>query len=321
MIGPMSTNNDTQQPDIEIEPPFLSRFQCGNTGIDYLHSVDSGIPGPHAMITSVVHGNEFSGAIAVAELIDNPPKLERGRLSLCFVNADACSQFDRLRPWHTRFIDEDMNRVWDESVLDGARTSVELTRARDLRSTVDSVDFLLDLHSMASDFSPVILAGSKSKGRVLAERLGLGLPIVVDSGHQAGRRLRDYGAFDSEASEKTSLLIECGQHWLVSTLHTARKAAMAFLETTGLVSEKESRRKKAARITVRVTQTVTAQTNEFEFTERYQGLEVIGPQGTVVAKDGDKLILTPYENCVLVMPTFGVQSGQTAVRLGKLITR
>lgn len=304
---------------IEIEPPFLSRFQCGNTGIDYLHCVDSGRPGPHAMITSVVHGNEFSGAISVAELIDNPPTLQLGRLSLCFVNAEACSRFDRERPWHSRFIDEDFNRVWNDDVLSGPRLSLELGRARDLRQTIDSVDYLLDLHSMASDSPAIILAGSTDRGREFAKELNIGLTIVLDQGHQAGQRLRDYGEFNAERSQKTALLVECGQHWRATTVHTARKAATAFLSALNMVRDENPRTSEPASSVIRVTDTITATSNVFEFTENYSGLEQIGAAGTTIANDGDLVITTPYDGCVLVMPTHGVQLGQTAVRLGRVL--
>ena len=39
--------------------------------------------------------------------------------------------------------------------------------------------------------------------------------------------------------------------------------------------------------------------------------------GTVIAKDGGREIRTPYDNCVLVMPTRRITKGQTAVRLGR----
>jgi hypothetical protein len=36
--------------------------------------------------------------------------------------------------------------------------------------------------------------------------------VVIDGGHAAGRRLRDYAFFDDDADPRTALLIECGQH-------------------------------------------------------------------------------------------------------------
>lgn len=304
---------------IEIEPPFLSRFQCGNTGIDYLHRIDSGKPGPHAMITSVVHGNEFSGAVAVAELLENPPPILRGRLSLCFVNAEACLRFDRKRPWHSRFIDEDLNRLWDDDVLTGPRQSLELDRARNLRPTIDEVDYLLDLHTMASVSPPLILAGTTERARDLAEKLCLGLTIVMDSGHQTGRRLRDYGAFSEENSHQTALLVECGQHWRADSVRLAGRTMSRFLATLGMTDSNVRDDTSLRSNVLRITHTITAEGSAFEFCDRYESLQTIERNGTVIAKDGDVVVTTPYDNCVLVMPTHGAQPGQTAVRLGRML--
>jgi hypothetical protein len=44
---------------------------------------------------------------------------------------------------------------------------------------------------------------------------------------------------------------------------------------------------------------------------------VIPKVGTVIAHDGSREVRTPYDNCVLVMPTRRITKGQTAVRLGR----
>ncbi|HEY1506592.1 MAG TPA: peptidase M14, partial [Stellaceae bacterium] len=40
-------------------------------------------------------------------------------------------------------------------------------------------------------------------------------------------------------------------------------------------------------------------------------------KGTVIARDGGKEIRTPYDDCVLIMPSRRFARGQTAVRLGR----
>jgi len=64
---------------------------------------------------------------------------------------------------------------------------------------------------------------------------------------------------------------------------------------------------------------VTITSDRFEFVENYVGLEVIAKQGSVIGHDGDKEVLTPYDNCVLIMPSRRLVRGQTAVRLGRYI--
>jgi hypothetical protein len=69
---------------------------------------------------------------------------------------------------------------------------------------------------------------------------------------------------------------------------------------------------------IRVTEPVTALSPGFRFAQRWQGLEVLPKAGTVVAMDGEKIWRTPYDDCVLVMPsTAHVKPGNTMVRLGR----
>ena len=106
------------------------------------------------------------------------------------------------------FLDEDLNRVWDETVLDGPRRSRELDRAREMRPLVEAADALLDLHSMLWPSDPLILSGPTEKGRRLA--LGIGIPglVVSDRGHAAGRRLIDYGPFADPGQAAAACLAE-----------------------------------------------------------------------------------------------------------------
>jgi hypothetical protein len=64
---------------------------------------------------------------------------------------------------------------------------------------------------------------------------------------------------------------------------------------------------------------ITIQTDAFRFTDGFTGLEVITQTGTVIGHDGAQPVVTPHDDCVLVMPTHRPRVGQTAVRLGRFI--
>ena len=51
-------------------------------------------------------------------------------------------------------------------------------------------------------------------------------------------------------------------------------------------------------------------------------LEVIAEAGTLIGWDGDEEIRTPYDDCVLIMPSKRLrnQVGASAVRLGRLVS-
>ena len=303
---------------VEIVPPNLQPWRDGNTGVPYFHSFDARRPGPHVMITAVVHGNEPAGAIVVDRLLRDPPRLLAGRLTLGFANAAASAQFDPACPWQWRYLDEDMNRVWSPAVLDGTRRSLELDRAREIRPLVDRTDLLLDLHSMQAGREPLLLAGPMDKGRRLAQALGYPAVVVCDTGHAEGTRLRDYGGFGDPASPKTALLVECGQHWAKQTVVVAEATVWRLLGLAGLVPTVAVA--PVAQRFIQVTHAVTIASNHFRFLTDYRGLEEIADAGTAIAVDGDRPIVTPYDRCVLVMPSQRLVRGQTAVRLGHDLT-
>lgn len=309
---------------IELSPPAIDAWREGNTGLDYVHSFDSGKPGPHVMVSAVVHGNELCGAIAVERLLREGLRPTAGRLSFGFSNVEAYLHLDLERPDAFRFVDEDFNRVWSTEALESQRDSVELQRARQLRPFVDSVDRLLDLHSMQHPCVPLMLAGPTEKGLSFAREVGYPATVVCDAGHKAGRRLRDYGDFSDPGSPKNALLVECGQHYEAEAAPVALETTLRFLVATGtvedsLLADYGFATAPAPQTVIQVTEAVTIKTESFAFLEDYKGLEVIPKAGTVLAEDGGRAVKTPYDNCVLIMPTRRVRPGNTAVRLGRFL--
>ena len=64
---------------------------------------------------------------------------------------------------------------------------------------------------------------------------------------------------------------------------------------------------------------MTIRSDEFAFAIPVQGLGVVPARGTVLAHDGGEAIRTPYDDCVLIMPTRRPKLGETAVRLGRFV--
>lgn len=308
---------------IQIEPPDIAPFRASNTGVDYVHVLDSGKPGPNVMVQALTHGNEFCGALALEYLFRTGVAPVRGKLTLAFANVAAYARFDFDDPDASRFIDEDYNRVWADDVLFGPRDSAELRRARALRPFVDAADFLLDIHSMHEPCRPIMVCGMIEKGAEFARRLGVPADLLIDTGHPAGLRMRDRGGFGDPASPRNALLIECGQHWERSAVDVAIDTTLRFLTATGAVSADWARPRlrveppRQQRL-IRVTEPVVAKSMDFRFAARYTGLEVIEKAGTPIAYDGDTVWTAPYDDTVLVMPSLKhVRPGTTMVRLGR----
>ena len=308
---------------IEIKPPDISRYRSGNTGVDYVHVMDSGKPGPSVMVQALTHGNEFSGAIALDFLFREAVRPSRGKLVLAFANVAAFERFDFADPDRSRCIDEDYNRVWADGVLLGPRDSAELGRARELRPFVDAADYLLDLHTMTEPCRPIMVCGMLDKGAEFARRVGVPADLLIDTGHPAGLRMRDRGGFGDPASPKNALLIEAGQHWEKSAVDVSIDTTLRFLQVTGtldpaFVQPRLRLTPAGKQRVVRVTEPITASSASFRFAKPWKGLEVVEKAGTVVAMDGDRIWRTPYDDCVLVMPsTAHVKPGNTMVRLGR----
>jgi predicted deacylase len=308
---------------IEIKPPDIEPYRRGNAGVEFVHVLDSGKPGPNVMVQALTHGNELCGAYALDFLFREHVKPNRGKLVLAFANVAAFARFDFDDPDRSRYIDEDYNRVWADEVILGKRDSAELRRARELRPFVDAADYLLDLHSMHEPCRPIMVCGMLDKGAEFARKIGVPADLLIDTGHPAGLRMRDRGGFGDPNSAKNAVLIECGQHWEKSSVDVAIDTTLRFLKATGIVDDAFVNPRfrmplpKQQRV-VRVTEPVVAKTMAFRFAKPWKGLEVIPKAGSVVATDGDKTWRTPYDDCVLVMPSLvHLKPGTTMVRLGR----
>ena len=309
---------------MELTPPDISPYKAGNTGVDYFTTFEAAAPGPHVLITAVVHGNELCGAIALDHLFRENLRPARGKLTLGFVNVGAFHSFDPATPRDSRYIDEDFNRLWDVATLEGERDSAELRRAREVWPILDQADFLLDIHSMQNATEPLMMAGPLPKGRTLARGVGIPKTVVSDAGHAAGRRMRDYLGFAEEASPRNAVLIECGQHWEASSRDVAIETVYRFLRhleaitpeaAEPFVSEAAPDQK-----FIEVAGPVTIETDDFRFAENYKGLEVIAKSGTVIGYDGDREVATPFDDCILIMPSRRLKKGESAVRLGRFVS-
>ncbi|SAL52578.1 succinylglutamate desuccinylase / aspartoacylase family protein [Caballeronia turbans] len=313
---------------IEITFPDISAHAAGNAGVPYVHTFDSGIDGPHVMINALTHGNEVCGAIVVDALLRARLRPRRGRLTLAFANVEAYGRFDAKKPDASRFVDQDFNRVWTAQALDDtSRDSSELRRARAMRPVIDTVDLLLDLHSMHEKSKPLIVAGPLDKGIELSALLGTPATVICDEGHPEGRRMRDYEGFGDPSSGKNALLIECGQHWEAAAVTVARDVTARFLLLSGVIDKEDVpdgwiQPSPREMLVVRVTEPVVAKSMDFRFAGDYTGLEVFHEAGSVIGWSEGAAVATPYDDCMLVMPSLRqLRPGVTVVRLGKIERR
>jgi hypothetical protein len=315
-----------------LPSPDITPWRAGNAGVEGVWQFDSGVPGRHVMLSALVHGNELCGAWALKGLLEAGVRPARGTLTLAFCNLAAFDRFDPASHDASRFVDEDLNRQWSDARIDEGGTQ-ERRRAAALRPFVQQADWLLDLHSMHERAAPLLLTGIQPRNQALARALRAPEHVVVDAGHTDGVRMRDYGRFglpDAAAPDTRSLLIECGFHGDASSRAVAQDLCVRFLVEAGTLDPATAqallpgwRQPDAPRQwALHVTGPVVARSERFRFTGPFQGLEVFEKAGTVIGHhDGEgqgDAVVTPYDNCVLVMPSVRqAKAGVTVVRFAR----
>lgn len=306
-----------------LSVPDISQERQGNTGVPGVWSLDSGLPGRTVMISALIHGNELCGAWALKSMLASQLKPRRGKLILAFCNLAA---FDRFDPEHhdaSRYVDEDMNRVWSEHKLSRTQTQ-EQARAQAILPFLQQADWLLDLHSMHEPSAPLLLTGPLPRNIELAQTLGAPEHVIVDTGHKDGVRMRDYGRFSKpDAHEACSLLLECGFHGDPDTPVVALDLIARLLLASGIVQADDlpadwRRADPDQQRVLQVTHALVAPSMQVQFSQNWQGLETLPQAGSEIGKADGQPLLTPYDNCTLIMPSLRqLRPGVTVVRLAQ----
>ena len=312
----------------DLPAPDLSAWRAGNTGTEGVWHFDSGLPGRQVLVSALIHGNELCGAWALKGLLESGLRPQAGSLTLMFCNLAAFDRFDPANHDAARFVEQDMNRQWSDERMDAA-DSLERRRCAALRPFVARADWLLDLHSMHEPCAPLLLTGVQPRNLAPAKQMAAPEHIVIDAGHQDGTRMRDYGRFglpDAQAGDSRSLLVECGFHGDPASRAVAQDQCLRFIEASGIVDGAElARLLPGWRLTdaprqwaLQVTGPVVAKNERFTFTEAFTGLEVIARAGTVIGDNDGEPVTTPYDDCVLVMPsTRQARAGVSVVRFAR----
>ncbi|MXX78189.1 MAG: hypothetical protein F4Z33_04235 [Gemmatimonadales bacterium] len=212
-------------------------------------------PGPLVLCIAALHGNEPAGMIALERVFD---ELSRTGLPMRGDLVGLCGNLQALGAG-TRFVDEDLNRVWqrervdavleslnaDGSSGDGDRFpmvgSAELVEQRDLLAAIREESrrargaiHVLDLHTTSSESAPFATVGDTLQNRELALRLPV--PLVLGLEEQIDGAMLQY--FDRLGWR--SIGIEGGQHAAESSIEAHEDVVWIMLETLGLIEAESS---------------------------------------------------------------------------------
>lgn len=206
--------------------------------------------GPLVLCIASLHGNEPAGILALqrvlAELSANSFRMRGDFVGLR-------GNLQALRAG-SRFVDEDMNRVWQpdrvDAVLESLGTgesgraetgapmvgSAELAEQRDLLAAIREEArrargpiHVLDLHTTSSKSAPFATVGDTLQNRELASRLPI--PLVLGLEEQIDGALLQY--FDRLGWR--SIGIEGGQHEAASSIQAHEDVVWIILEALGLI--------------------------------------------------------------------------------------
>jgi predicted deacylase len=304
------------QPPLEVLPRDLSAYRQGNTGVDYVHRFDSGQPGPHVLVNALTHGNEICGMVAATHVLDSGLRPRIGTLTVAFANVAAYESFDAERPYESRQLVHNMNRIWSAEWLDGGEDSPELARARALRGVVDAADHILDIHSTSQAVPPFWVYPAYARNAAVAQAIGRpALQLLMPRGLGSGTPLIQYGRHGSDgAGPGVALVVECGQHFSRAAAELATAVTLDFLAHFGLADPAPTPAPAEPQRRFELLQTHLVQTTEFAFTRPLVGLERFAA-GELIATDGPHRIVAPCDDCTVFMPTREPIVGREAVYL------
>ena len=290
----------TALPAFEVLPRDLQPYRRGNVGIDFVHRFESGRPGPHVLVNALTHGNEFCGMVAATHLLDSGVRPKIGTLTVSFANVAAYQSFDTARPFDSRQLVHNLNRIWSAEHLDGAEDSPEHRRARELRPVVAAADHILDIHSTSQDVQPFWVYPQFERNAAAA--LAIARPqvhLVMPQGLGSGTPLIQHGPHGTPGHHGVAMVAECGQHFKQASANLAIEVALDFLAHFGLIDPRPKVVPPQQRF--ELLQTWVIKTPEFRFVRPLIGFESFA-EGELIATDGEHEIRALCPGCTVLMP-------------------
>jgi predicted deacylase len=271
------------------------------------------------MVNALTHGNEFCGMVAVCHLLDSGVRPEIGTLTLSFANVSAYETFDTGKPFDSRLITHNLNRIWSSAWLDGGEDSVELRRAREMRPAVAAADHILDIHSTSQDVQPFWVYPAFERNAAVARSLPRpAVHLVMPAGLGSGTPLIQHGAHGQVDGAGAALVVECGQHFKQASAEVAIEVATNFLAHFGLVDRPVPRAATPPR-RFELLRTHVIQNDSFAFARPVIGFETFAA-GELIATDGALEIRAPCDDCTIFMPARQAIVGREGVYLTKPIS-
>ncbi len=292
----------------------------GVDGIAHAVRLDSGRPGPEAVVVALLHGNETCGLAALRAVLAARRSLIAGRVTLIAANVEGFARRTTEDLQAGRFVEEDMNRLWSESRLaDPGPGTTELRRAREIAALCRGADLLIDLHSMATPGPRLVMFHDTPAARRL-------LPAMPQDHHRIrfaqplhdGRLLIEQPGLLGDPA-RAAFVVECGPHRAPASAAYARRFVLASLGAAGILPPRPPPGTRGRFLDVLAVEMLRAGTDEFRFAAPPEALRVFA-QGELIAEDGERVVVAPFPRTVLLLPRARPRRGREAGLLGRLVS-
>jgi len=204
-------------------------------------SIKGDVEGPTVIIIAGMHGNEKSGVRAAENILHTLRDIEepiRGHLLLVRANINALDQ-------NVRYVDEDMNRLWFNSILDKIRETpaeeIRSSERREIKHLLQLLDqvqaeangpvILADVHTFSAEGWMFAITSSAPRQRKLLSNLQV--PLVF--GIEESLRGTALGYYQKQGF--ISFGLEGGQHDNELTEFNTTAALVLLLQAVGCIEK------------------------------------------------------------------------------------
>lgn len=207
-----------------------------------LGSYSQNKPGPLLICTVGLHGNEWAGVQALEllldmlddELVSNPSFEFFGKLVAVTGNIPALNV-------RQRFVNCDLNRIWNQRNFDNPGNEVEFGEMLKVRQVIDDLIlewggeniYLLDLHTTTAEGGIFLLPTLEEESISIARTMHA--PIITGLVEKLNGTMIKYYAEKPDASI-TALVFEAGQHDDPLSVNRTIAAVINCIRTVGAVA-------------------------------------------------------------------------------------
>lgn len=308
----------------------LQLLEAEYKGIKGVYHIDHGNPGPTVAIFAVTHGNEISGFDALVHLLEEQQLLDKeinGRLFLIVHNVKAYSLYREavlkrdLGDTEFRFLDVNMNRIYEESILNDPLNQhlYEIQRANEIAKIIPELDAVLDIHSTSRPSDPMLIGGAEEEDLRIGDQLFFYRHILDIFDKIPGESLLGYAKQHGKKGKNTAAIaVECGSHFQSNSKYCARKTAIRFLKATGVVELLPVPGPKDFVLTkYKVVKNILPKFEDFSWAELWDGFQAV-KKGTIIARENNQDIIVD-DDYILLMPTANPKPGGDGVYLAKVV--